>query len=103
MSTRLTSSTGSDLFVVLGNKSLIQGTARHTAISQDRINLSGARRKNYGPPIRTPGGTLRLAKAADGTAAKSLVAGTTCPARRDGDDLTFSLPELGRFEVVVIK
>ena len=66
------------------------------------INLSGTRRKNHGPPIRTGGGTLRLAGAADGTTAKALVAGTVCPARRDGRDIVFSLPELGRFEVVVI-
>ena len=39
------------------------------------INLSGARRKNYGPPIRTRGGTLRLAKASDGVTAKALLLG----------------------------
>jgi hypothetical protein len=67
------------------------------------INLSGARRKNYGPPIHTRGGTLRLAKTTDGVTAMALVAGVACATRRDGGDLVVSLPELGRFEVVVIK
>ncbi|WP_166163300.1 alpha-amylase family protein [Chelativorans oligotrophicus] len=67
------------------------------------INLSGARRKNYGPPIRTRGGTLRLAGAADGTTARALISGSPCPAVRDGDALVFSLPELNRFEVLLIE
>lgn len=69
------------------------------------VNLSGARRKNYGPHIRTSGGTLRLAGAgADAaTAAKALVAGADCATSHDGDTLVIDLPDLERFEVVLIE
>ena len=67
------------------------------------INLSGARRKNYGPPIRTRGGKLRLSGADPGTSATALVAGTPCATARDGDDLVITLPDLDRFEVVLIE
>ena len=67
------------------------------------INLSGARRKNYGPHLRTGGGTLRLGGAGLAATATALVARADCRTTRDGDDLVFSLPELQRFEVVVIE
>jgi hypothetical protein len=67
------------------------------------INLSGARRKNYGPHVRTSGGRLRLAGAGPSATAKALVAGTACKTTRDGDDLIINLPELERFEVVLIE
>ncbi len=67
------------------------------------INLSGARRKNYGPHIRTSGGTLRLAGAPASTKVRALVAGTVCTTTREGDDLVIRLPDLERFEVVHIE
>ena len=66
------------------------------------INLSGARRKNYGPPVRTRGGILRLVGAPDNARATALVANTPCATARDGRDLVITLPELDRFEVVHI-
>ena len=67
------------------------------------INLSGARRKNYGPHVRTSGGVLRLAGAPASTTATALVAGAACASTRDGDDLVIKLPDLERFEVVLIE
>lgn len=67
------------------------------------INLSGARRKNYGPHVRVSGGVLRLAGAPAPTIARALVAGKTCKTERDGNDLVIHLPDLERFEVVHIQ
>jgi hypothetical protein len=67
------------------------------------INLSGARRKNYGPYVTTRGGKLRLAHAPASTTVTALVAGAKCPTTRDGDDLVITLPDLERFEVVLIQ
>jgi hypothetical protein len=67
------------------------------------INLSGARRKNYGPYIRTSGGTLRLSGAPASATAKALVAGKACKTSREGNDLVITLPDLERFEVVHIQ
>lgn len=67
------------------------------------INLSGARRKNYGPHVRTSGGVLRLSGAAATTKATALVTGTACATTRDGNDLIINLPDLERFEVVLIE
>jgi hypothetical protein len=67
------------------------------------INLSGARRKNYGPHVRTSGGRLRLARAGPCAAARALVAGTACETTRNGEDLIINLPDLERFEVVLIQ
>ena len=68
------------------------------------INLSGARRKNYGPPIRT---ARRHAAACQGGRAarppRRLWPAPPATTRRDGEDLVFSLPELERFEVVLIE
>jgi hypothetical protein len=66
------------------------------------INLSGARRKNYGPPVHTRGGTLRVAGAPAGAKATALVSGAPCATTRDGNDLVVTLPDLDRFEVVLI-
>jgi hypothetical protein len=68
------------------------------------INLSGARRKNYGPYVRTSGGTLRLAGARpSATAVRALVAGAACKTETRGDDLVIHLPDLERFEVLHIQ
>jgi len=67
------------------------------------INLSGARRKNYGPPLRIAGGTLRIRGARAGARARTLVAGKACATTRDGDDLVIALPDLEALEIVVIE
>ncbi|WP_245444616.1 alpha-amylase family protein [Microvirga sp. KLBC 81] len=67
------------------------------------INLSGARRKNYGPHVTIGGGRLRLAGAAPSAKARALVAGTDCEATREGKDLIINLPDIERFEVVLIQ
>ncbi len=66
------------------------------------VNLSGARRKNYGPPLPIAGGTLSVRAGSVGDV-QALVAGVPCETSRQGDTTVVRLPELGRFEVVVIK
>jgi hypothetical protein len=67
------------------------------------INLSGARRKNFGPYIDLDGGTLKLRDWPGATEACALVAKENCKTRRHGNDLLVELPRLGRFEVITIK
>jgi len=67
------------------------------------INLSGARRKNFGPVIDLDGGALRLRGWSGATQARALVAGANCNTSLDGGDLVVELPRLGRFEVITVK
>lgn len=67
------------------------------------INLSGARRKNYGPHIPVKSGLLRVRGAGPSTKVRALVAGRSCDLRREADELVITLPELGLFEVVTIE
>ena len=64
------------------------------------INMSGARRTNFGPPMGVRNGVLRVRGA--GAAAHALVSDNPCQAHLDGDELTIGLPEIGLFEVIVI-
>ncbi|GAA1995103.1 family 10 glycosylhydrolase [Nakamurella flavida] len=70
------------------------------------INLSGARRKSFGPPVVTRGGILRLRGAADSetpVSATALVAGEPCTTTVDGADVLVHLPDIHRFEAVEIQ
>jgi hypothetical protein len=66
------------------------------------INLSGARPNGFGRPLPVRGGTLRLARMGDNVSAEALVTDAPCEVKPDGDGIRVSLPEIGRFEVIVI-
>jgi Hypothetical glycosyl hydrolase 6/Beta-galactosidase trimerisation domain len=66
------------------------------------INMSGARRSNFGPPVPVHGGVLRVDRASASATAHALVSDTACNVQRAGDQLTIALPEIGLFEVIVI-
>ncbi len=65
------------------------------------INLSGARRKGFGPPLPVVGGRLRLPLSAGGTAT-SLVTGQGCVTSSESESISVELPPLGLFDVIVI-
>jgi putative glycosyl hydrolase-like family 6 (GHL6) protein/glycosyl hydrolase family 42 (putative beta-galactosidase) len=65
------------------------------------VNMSGARRTNFGPPIAARNGVLRL-RAKPSATAHALVSDTNCDVKTDGDELTIDLPDIGLFEVIVI-
>jgi hypothetical protein len=67
------------------------------------INMSGVRRTNFGPPIRVPGGVLRLSGVNTGATAHALVGDVACEVTHQGDTLTVMLPEFGLFEVIVVR
>jgi hypothetical protein len=64
------------------------------------INLSGARHRTFGPHLPVTGGRLRFPGLAGAGRAEALVAGTSLPLGREGDDLVVDLPTIERFEVV---
>jgi Hypothetical glycosyl hydrolase 6/Beta-galactosidase trimerisation domain len=66
------------------------------------INMSGARRSNFGPPIAVRHGVLRVRGTRSPAAAHALVSDTMCAVHSAGDELTIELPEIGLFEVIVI-
>jgi hypothetical protein len=64
------------------------------------VNMSGARRSNFGPPLPVRGGSLRVRGA--GTTARALVNDAPCQTTRDGDWTSIALPEIDLFDVIVI-
>jgi hypothetical protein len=66
------------------------------------INMSGARRTNFGPPISVRSGVLRVSGVQAGATAHALVRDVGCAVERDSDTLTIMLPEFELFEVIVI-
>jgi hypothetical protein len=66
------------------------------------INMSGASRTNFGPPLPVRGGSLRLSGFAPTARAHALVSDSACEVTTDADGVSVALPELGLFEVIVI-
>jgi hypothetical protein len=66
------------------------------------VNLSGARRKSFGPPVPIRGGTLRIAGAGTGASAHALFSDSPCTVKADADGISVVLPEIGLFEVIVV-
>ncbi len=66
------------------------------------INMSGARTNGFGPPLPVRDGKLRLRGIGDNVSAHALVKDAPCMVARDGDSISVSLPEIGRFEVIVV-
>jgi hypothetical protein len=67
------------------------------------INMSGARRTNFGPPITVRGGVLRVCGADVAATAHALVSDVDCAVEHDADTLTVMLPEFGLFEVIIVR
>jgi hypothetical protein len=78
----------------------VHQTGKHTVIHL--VNMSGARRTNFGPPIGVRNGVLRLSTTNAAATAHALVSDTACEVTRDGDELSITLPEIGLFEVIVV-
>ncbi|MFN8521675.1 MAG: alpha-amylase family protein [Chloroflexota bacterium] len=64
------------------------------------VNMSGARRSNFGAPLPFAGGRLRV-RGARGDA-RALVSDSSCPATRDGEWVSIELPRIDLFEVIVV-
>jgi hypothetical protein len=67
------------------------------------LNLTGRLRQSFTTPTPLRGGTVRLAGARPGTTARTLVGDQPCPTSWQGADLVIELPDIGRFEVLVIE
>lgn len=65
------------------------------------INLSGARRRSFGPPLTVTQAELRVPQD-HGEHAWSLATSTACPTRTDGCDVVVELPALGLFDAIVL-
>jgi hypothetical protein len=66
------------------------------------VNMSGARRSNFGPPLPVRHGTLKVRMAGAGSTARALVSDAPCETTRQDDGLRIALPEIGLFEVIVV-
>src|SRR5438874_1338393 len=66
------------------------------------INMSGARPNGFGPPLPVRDGMLRIAGISDKVSAHSLVADAKCEVVPGDDGIRVVLPEIGRFEVIVV-
>ncbi|HEV7666347.1 MAG TPA: alpha-amylase family protein [Chloroflexota bacterium] len=66
------------------------------------INMSGARRTNFGPPVPVRNGVLHIAGAPASASAHALVSDSACAVTHDGDTLRVQLPDIDLFEVIVI-
>ncbi|MCC7370883.1 MAG: family 10 glycosylhydrolase [Chloroflexi bacterium] len=66
------------------------------------INMSGARRSNFGPPLPIRDGVLHVRGAAAQATAHALVHDTPCDLARQGDTASIALPEIDLFEVLVV-
>nr|WP_197687530.1 beta-galactosidase trimerization domain-containing protein [Mycobacterium sp. MS1601] len=66
------------------------------------LNLSGARRKSFGPEIGITGGRLSIPVSQGRVTARSLVTGSELPVEHDGGRLVVTLPKIGLFDVITI-
>ena len=66
------------------------------------VNMSGARRSNFGPPVPVHGGQLRVRLAGATATTRSLVSDAPCQTTRDGEWLSIALPEIDLFDVIVV-
>jgi hypothetical protein len=66
------------------------------------VNMSGARRTNFGPPIGVRNGVLRLSGTGAIPTAHALVSDRACEVKHDDNGLTVLLPDFDLFEVIVI-
>jgi hypothetical protein len=64
------------------------------------VNMSGARRSNFGPPVPVRDGVLRV-RGETGTA-RALVSDTACQTTQQDGWLSIALPTIDLFEVIVV-
>ena len=66
------------------------------------VNMSGARPNGFGKPLPIRDGVLRVRGLGSAVGAQALVSNTPCAVSEVGDGIVVALPEIGRFEVIVI-
>jgi len=66
------------------------------------LNLSGARRKSFGPEIDISGGRLSIPMRPGAVTVRSLVAGSDLPSEWDGGRVVVRLPKIGLYDVITI-
>jgi hypothetical protein len=66
------------------------------------VNMSGARRSNFGPPVPVRGGGLHVRTAGSSPTAHALVNDAPCQTNRQDDWLSITLPEIDLFDVIVV-
>ncbi len=66
------------------------------------LNLSGARRKSFGPEIDINGGHLRVPMQAGAVVGRSLVAGCELPVEWEDGGVVVTLPKIGLYDVITI-
>jgi hypothetical protein len=66
------------------------------------VNMSGARRSNFGPPLPVRDGRLRVRVADASPTARALVSDAPCQITRDDGWLSIALPEIDLFDVIVV-
>jgi hypothetical protein len=66
------------------------------------VNMSGARPNGFGKPLPIRDGILRIRGIGDRVSATALVSETSCAVSEFGDGIAVALPEINRFEVIVI-
>jgi hypothetical protein len=66
------------------------------------VNMSGARRSNFGPPLPLRDGRLRVRGAGATATARALVNDAPCETTRQDGWLSISLPEIDLFDVIVV-
>jgi Hypothetical glycosyl hydrolase 6 len=66
------------------------------------VNMSGARPNGFGKPLPIRDGVLRMRGVGSSVSAQALVSDSPCEVEGDDDGISIALPEIGRFEVIVI-
>lgn len=66
------------------------------------LNLSGARRKSFGPEIGLTDGRLSIPLPLGSVSARSLVTGSDLPVEWNGGRVVVTLPKIGLFDVITI-
>ncbi len=66
------------------------------------VNLSGAHRSGFAPPLPVRDGILRFLGLSPAARAHALVSDTACAITTNGDEISVAVPQFGLFEVIVI-
>ncbi|MFN8635739.1 MAG: beta-galactosidase trimerization domain-containing protein [Chloroflexota bacterium] len=66
------------------------------------VNMSGARRSNFGPPLPIRDGVLRVRGADAGATVRALVGDAPCQTSAEDGWLTITLPRIDLFDVIVV-